>query len=157
MKKFPYSARQRGQLTVEVLFFATLAVILITGFIFLAASFVKLSVRDFNREQAFEISESGIEYYRWHLAHAPQDFWDGNAASSTGPFVHNYYDKDGNLLGSFSLQITPVPNTTIVKIRSTGTVAADSSITKITEVRLGIPSWTQYRSEEHTSELQSQR
>jgi hypothetical protein len=140
----PNSALCAGQLAVEVLFFATLAVILITGFIFLAASFVKLSVRDFNREQAFEVAESGIEYYRWHLAHNPSDFWDGHGASSTQPYVHSYFDKDGNLIGTFSLSITPLPNTTIVKIRSTGTVAADTSITKIIEVKMGIASWSQY-------------
>jgi hypothetical protein len=140
----PSSALRRGQLAVEVLFFATLAVIMISGFIFLAASFVKLSVRDFNREQAFEIAESGIEYYRWHLAHNPNDFWDGQGATSTPPYVHTYYDKDGNPLGTFSLTITPFPHTTIIKIRSTGTVAADTSIAKIIEAKMGIPSWSQY-------------
>lgn len=132
-----------GQLSLEVLFFATIVVILITGFIFLALTFLKLSVRDFNKTSAFTVAESGIEYYRWHLAHAPTDYKDGT--NNPGPYVHDYYDKDGNLIGHFSLEITPPPTgSTIVKIRSTGTVTADSSIQKIIEVKLGIPSFAKY-------------
>lgn len=138
------SAGQRGQLTVAVLFFSVMAVILATGFIFLASSFLQLSVRGLNKAQAFAIAEAGIEYYRWHLAHSPQDFWDGTGGQS-GPYVHGYYDKDGRLLGQFSLAVTPpAPGSTIVTIRSVGTVFADSSVQKIIQVRMGIASLARY-------------
>ena len=54
-----------------------------------------------NNAQAFAIAEAGIEYYRWHLAHAPAGFQDGTGHA--GPYVHNYYDKDGNQIGQFTL------------------------------------------------------
>lgn len=132
-----------GQLSVSVLFFATIAVVLLTGFIFLAASLLQLSLRELNRSQAFAIAEAGIEYYRWHLAHAPEDFQDGTGEE--GPYVHDYYDKNGTRIGSFTLTITPPPaGSTVVVVRSQGQVEADASVSKIIEVRLAIPSFAKY-------------
>ena len=143
MKHLPNEKNRSGQLSVTLLFFAALTVVLITGFVFLATSFLQLSARDLNRTRAFTIAEAGVEYYRWHLAHASTDFQDGS--SSTGPYVHTYYDKDGTAIGTFSLDITAPPaGSTVVKVRSTGKVNADSSITKIIEVRLAIPSFAKY-------------
>jgi hypothetical protein len=132
-----------GQLSVSVLFFATIAVVLLTGFVFLASSLLQLSLRELNRSQAFTIAESGIEYYRWHLAHAPEDFQDGTGAA--GPYVHPYYDKNGIEIGSFTLTITPPQaGSTVVTVRSQGQVAGDSIVSKIIEVRLAIPSFAKY-------------
>lgn len=134
---------ERGQIAVELLLFSTLAVILVSGFVSLSASFIQLSVRGLNKSQAFTIAEAGIEYYRWHLAHAPLDFQDGTG--QPGPYAHNYYDKDGKLLGQFVLAITPPPSgSTIVTIRSTGKVLADPNVQKVIEVRLGIHSFAKY-------------
>ena len=134
-----------GQISVIMVFFVALTVTLITGFVFLATTFLQLSVREFNKSLAFSVAEAGIEYYRWHLAHAQSDYWDGQGATSTGPYVHNYYNKDGILIGTFSLDITPPPvGSTVVKVRSTGKVTADSSIDKVIEVRMAIPSFAKY-------------
>jgi len=138
-------ASRRGQLSLEVLFFAAIVVVLITGFVFWALSFLQLSVRSFNRSLAFSIAESGIEYYRWHLAHDSDDFWDGQGSTSTGPYTHNYYGKNGDIIGQFILDITPPPiGSTVVTIESTGKVVADNSVEKIIEVRMGIPSFAKY-------------
>ncbi|KKW38448.1 MAG: hypothetical protein UY88_C0009G0009 [Parcubacteria group bacterium GW2011_GWA1_54_88] len=59
------------------------------------------------REQAFQIAEAGIEYYRWHLAHASTDYQDG--AGAPGPYVHEYRDATGAVIGTFTLTITPPP------------------------------------------------
>jgi hypothetical protein len=137
------SKHRKGQIAVELLFLSAIVLALITGFVSLAASFLQLSLRAQNKLQAFSIAEAGIEYYRWHLAHAGQDFTDGTGHA--GPYVHNYYDKDGNEIGQFSLTITPPPaGSTIVTISSDGTVLADSSVQKIITVRMGIPSFAKY-------------
>ena len=133
----------QGQLSLELILFSTMAVILISGFVSLAASFVQLSVRSLNKLQAFAIAESGIEYYRWHLAHAPADYEDGTGHA--GPYTHNYFDKDGRFLGSFTLTITPPPSgSTVVTIQSAGKVLADSSIEKIIKVQLGKQSFAKF-------------
>jgi hypothetical protein len=143
MKSVPIKNRRSAQIAIEMLFLAAIIVTVIGGFISLAGSFLQLSVRAQNKLQAFAIAESGIEYYRWHLAHAPVDYQDGTGHA--GPYVHNYYDKDGNVIGQFTLTITPPPpGSTIVTISSAGTVLADSSIKKIIKVQMGIPSFAKY-------------
>jgi hypothetical protein len=135
--------RRSGQTAVALLFLSAIIVTLVTGFISLAALFLQLSLRSQNELQAFSIAEAGIEYYRWHLAHAPQDFTDGTG--HPGPYVHNYYDKDGIEIGQFSLAIVPPPTgSTVVTITSTGTVLADGSIKKIITVQMGISSILDY-------------
>jgi hypothetical protein len=138
-----YIVSKRGQVSVIILFFASITIVVITGFVFIASSSLQLSARALNKLAAFSIAEAGINYYRWHLAHAPQDFQDGTGES--GPYTHNYYDKDGSLIGHFILEITPPPlGSTVVKIKSTGKVTADDSIAKIIEVKLAIESFTKY-------------
>jgi len=134
---------KKGQIAVELLFLSAVVVALITGFVSLAASLLQASVRSQNKLQALAVAEAGIEYYRWHLAHAQADFEDGTG--QPGPYVHNYYDKNGNLIGQFSLAITaPPPGSTIVTITSTGTITADATVKKTVQVRMGIPSFAQY-------------
>jgi hypothetical protein len=134
---------RKGQLAVTVVFFAALAVMFITGLVFLASSFLQSSVRSLNKLRAFSIAEAGIEYYQWHLAHAPEDFEDGTGHA--GPYVHDYYDESGNLIGTFTLAITPPPpGSTEVTIESTGNIVADPSITKIIKVEMAIPSFAQF-------------
>lgn len=134
---------RRGQFSVEMIFLAAIVVTVIAGFVSLAASFLQLSVRAQNDEQAAEIAEAGINYYEWHLAYAPEDFEDGTG--QPGPYVHPYYNKNGVEIGTFTLTITAPPSgSTIVTVTSEGTVLANSSIQKIIQVRLGIPSFAQY-------------
>lgn len=134
---------QKGQIAIELLFLSAVVVALIAGFVSLAASLLQISVRSQNKLQAFVIAEAGIEYYRWHLAHAPQDFTDGTG--NPGPYVHAYYDKDSNQIGQFSLSITPPPpGSTMVTITSAGSVLADASVKKSIQVRMGKPSFAKY-------------
>jgi hypothetical protein len=124
----------------EIIVFGGIAVIAVSGFILWTYSALTTSLREFNKTLAFSIAESGIEYYRWHLAHAQADYRDGT--TTTGPYVHSYYDKNGAVLGQFSLEITPPPSgSTVVTVKSTGRVASDSSISKIITVKFGIPSF----------------
>jgi hypothetical protein len=136
---------RKGQLSVAMLFFAAITVVLISGFVFLGNTFLQLSVRSLNRARAFSIAEAGVEYYRWHLAHSPTDYWDGRGSTSTGPYTHSYYNKEGDQIGTFSLLITPPPpGSTVVTVRSTASIEADPSIQKIIEVKLAIPSLAKY-------------
>ena len=126
-----------------MLFLAALVVVLISGFVSLAASFLQLSVRAQNKLQAEAIAEAGIDYYRWHLSYSPEDFQDGTGHA--GPYTHAYYDGNGNPIGQFVLTITPPPpGSTIVTIQSVGTVLADPSIQKVIQAKFGLASFAQY-------------
>jgi len=133
---------KKGYILVSTLVFATIAIILLTGLAGWAAINYRAVTQTVDREKAFQIAEAGIEYYRWHLAHATQDFRDGTLAS--GPYIHQYYDKLGNNLGQFQLTITPPPTgSTIVKIVSKGTTAS-TSISRSIEAVMAIPSLAKY-------------
>lgn len=132
----------RGVILLTVLIFGLIATALVVAL----TSWFAVTYRGMRMvqesEQAFHIAEAGIEYYRWHLAHAPQDFKDGTNAP--GPYVHDFKDAEGNVIGTFSLMITP-PKTgsTLVTIASTGTVH-DGGAQKTIEVELAKPSFAKY-------------
>jgi hypothetical protein len=97
-------------------------------------------------QQAFQIAEAGANYYEWHLAHFPNDFWDGNASTTPGPYVHNYVDTDTQqIVGKYSLTITPpTVGSTIVTVKSAGTAVGNPNGIRTVTVRYGIPSLAQY-------------
>jgi len=134
---------QRGQLTIAVLLFGSLAIIILAGLIIWVDSTLRSAQRNIHRDLAFRIAEAGIEYYRWHLAHAPLDFQDGTGQS--GPYIHDFYDKSSNLLGEFELEIIPPPlGSTVVTIKSTGKVDGVSGLEKTIEVKMAKPSFAKY-------------
>ena len=93
----------RGNILLFAMVFGTISMsIIIVGVAGYAIFENKASVYKHNREMAFQIAEAGISYYRWHLAHNKTDYYDGQGASSTGPYVHAYEDKDGNVIGYYS-------------------------------------------------------
>lgn len=133
----------RGVILTQVLVFASISVVMLTGLVGWAGANVKSARHAFYREQAFQIAEAGIEYYRWHLAHDQDDFQDGTGVA--GPYVHNYLDKDGNVLGTYTLDIVPPPiGSTIVTVRSKGVVNAYPTVYRRIEARMAIPSWAKY-------------
>ena len=99
-----------------------------------------------NREVAFQIAEAGVNYYQWHLAHFGNDFWDGNASTTPGPYLHDFIDKDTNQkVGEFFLTITPpLVGSTIVTISSTGYTAQNPLQRRNVTVRYGVPSLAKY-------------
>lgn len=133
----------KGQLLIIVLVGMGLMFFVLGGIVNWSFLNLRLSRQTSDRERAFQIAEAGIEYYRWHLAHAPQDFQDGTGAP--GPYVHNYTDKDGNAVGTFSLTVTPPSiGSTIVTVVSTGKVTSNPNVHRTIKVKLAIPSLAKY-------------
>jgi hypothetical protein len=131
-----------GDILISVLIFATVAITIIIGLVNWGAAML-MSIRTVaSREQAFQIAEAGLDYYQWHLAQFPTDFTDGTTTPQ--PYVHTFNDKDGNLLGTYSLTITPPPvGSTIVTITSVGTLAS-TSISRAVKEQLAIPSLAKF-------------
>ena len=136
-------AHHPGQITIQVLVFSAVSIVILTGFVLWADTNVRLVFRDADSQTAFLIAESGIEYYRWHLAHAPNDYQDG--AGIPGPYEHEFLDKDGERIGTFTLDISPpATGSTLVTIRSTGRIDAAPLVEKIIEAQMAIPSFAKY-------------
>ncbi len=104
----------------------------------------KASTAAWNREQALQMAEAGINYYLWHLAHYPTDYKDGT--NTAGPYQHTYTDLDTQtVVGYYSLTITPpTTGSTIVTIQSTGWTAQNPTIKRTVTARYGIPSLATY-------------
>lgn len=137
-----HSNKNKGDILLSVLIFASVAVTIIIGLTNWGASLLRNIRNVGQREQAFQIAEAGLDYYQWHLAQFPNDYKDGTATS--GPYIHTFRDKDNNILGTYSLTITPpLIGSTIVRIISTGALAS-SSISRTVQKTLAIPSLAKY-------------
>jgi hypothetical protein len=133
---------QKGSLLIPIIIFSSVALVVIGGIMKWTKTTIDANRQLIVREEAVQLAESGIDYYRWHLAHDQDDFQDGTEAP--GPYVHQVFDKDGNVIGEFSLSITPpMVGSTKVRIESTGT-PANSTISRKIRVEMAIPSLAKY-------------
>lgn len=133
----------KGSIVIQVLAFMSIGIVIISGFVKWGMGSVRLARQAEQKEQALQIAEAGIDYYRWHLAHDAADFQDGTGAA--GPYLHPFYDKSGVQIGQYALTISqPTLGSSIVNITSTGTVLANPSISRAVKVRVGKPSFAKY-------------
>jgi len=137
------STLSRGSILVQTIVFSSVAAMVIASLVGWAVSSTRFARESTYREQAFHIAEAGLEYYRWHLAHAPSDFQDGTGQA--GPYIHPYTDKNGVVVGAYSLEIiAPSGGSSLVVVRSTGTVIEYPGISRTVEAALAIPSLASY-------------
>lgn len=135
--------KERGDILVSVMVFAAIATTVTIGLTNWGSSMVSGIRTATGREQAFQIAEAGIDYYRWHLAQFPTDYKDGT--TTPGPYYHDFYDKNGTRIGAYSLTITPPPTgSTKVTILATATTTAYPTLQRSIQVSLAQPSLAQY-------------
>jgi len=77
---------QSGAMLIFIVVFTGIFVVIMTGLISLISYQKKLSDSRVAQIQALHIAEAGINYYRWHLAHDPDDYQDGTGYA--GPYIH---------------------------------------------------------------------
>ncbi|GMU74081.1 MAG: hypothetical protein AMXMBFR44_2800 [Candidatus Campbellbacteria bacterium] len=137
------STRTAGFILAPVIIFGSVAVYLLNASASWALLNVKAGRQAVDREKTLQIAEAGIDYYRWHLAHAPEDFQDGTGTS--GPYTHDFRDKDDNVVGQFTLDITPPPlGSTLVQVSSKGNVADNETLDREIAVQFAKPSIAKY-------------
>lgn len=142
-KLFSKPSLVRGNLLISVIVFAAVAVTVTLGMVNWGATMLSGIKNAQIREQTFQIAEAGIDYYRWHLARFPTDYKDGT--TTPGPYYHDFEDKNGNVIGSYALTITPPPvGSTKVVITSTATSTANPSLVRQVQATLAQPSLAQY-------------
>lgn len=142
--KINFSKNNRGIILLNTLVFGMVAVMLIIALSSWFTVTYRGSKKVIDEEQAFHIAEAGIEYYRWHLAHSPQDFTDGKAANIAQPYVHDFVDKNNVKIGEFELTITaPESGSTLVTIESKG-ILDTSGVSKTIRAELAKPTFAKY-------------
>lgn len=142
-----YTSNRQGIVLVNVIIFAAIAITVTIALVNWGAVVLKTTRVMVSKEQAFQNAEAGIDYYRWHLAHVTTDYSDGTG-SGNGPFVHDIKDADGDIIGQFSLTITPPPvGSTVVKVESKGSVystTTSSTISRTILATMAIPSLAKF-------------
>lgn len=135
----------RGYFTVLVLVFTGVFFVLLTtlsGYIFVQK---RVELAKENRSKAFQMAEAGLEYYRWHLAHWPDDLQNGTG--QPGPYVEEVYDPEGGLIGYYSLAVsggTFCGKTNTVEITATGWTVDDPTFVRTLFARYTRPTVAQY-------------
>ncbi len=134
----------RGGALLFVLIFGSLSFIFVVmGLSGYAIYQNKLAVAKHNKEMAFQVADAGISYYRWHIFADENDYQDGT--TTTGPYIHDYFDKNKNNIGKFSLDLTaPRTGSTVATIKSTGWMNFQPNTLRTVKARVGKPSLTDY-------------
>ncbi len=134
---------KRGSITPALLVVTGALLVVLYGILFVLTLQLQYSNRQLGLESSLQVAEAGVNYYRWHLAHDPDDFTDGTG--QPGPYEHEYLDPQGKPVGKFSLEITPPSQgSSIVTIRSTGWTYQFPDIKRVVTVQYGIPSFARY-------------
>jgi len=133
-----------------------LPLVLLFGSFFIAVavavmSFAVGNIRQAKQQEvstsALAAAEAGINYYLWHLSHDPEDYKDGTGQPDNppyGPYVHDYKDSQGNVIGKFTLYITPPSQgSNVVTVESEGEITGQPKKRKVV-AQLGIPSFARY-------------
>lgn len=138
-----FLTQKKGAITPLLLVITTSLIVVIYGLLFLVSQQLDTSHRQIAFEQALHIAEAGVNYYRWHLAHAPDDFQDGTG--QPGPYEHEYLDPQGKAIGKYSLDILPpVQGSSVISIKSTGWNYEYPNIKRKITVKYGKPSLTRF-------------
>jgi len=134
---------QKGSITAPMLIMSAAFTLVIYGLVFMLANQWDFTFRQTAYDQALSVAEAGIQYYRWHLAHSPNDYQDGTG--QPGPYVHTYRDQQGKEVGTYSLEIeTPTDGSSIITITSTGWVNDYPQAKRTVTAKYGIPSLARF-------------
>lgn len=145
--------KAKGSALVYGLIMMTIVSVVFSGIITVIYGQVKYALQVHAREQAFQIAESGIHFYRWYLAHQVegrtaqqvQDFWDSGTAYGVGtPYEAVYYDPNGGEIGSYSLSVVPPEDgATSITVTATGWTTRYPDSRRTIVVRFRRPSWSE--------------
>jgi len=134
-----------GSITPALLVITGAFVIIIFALLLVVSVQLDFSHREVASERSIDIAEAGINYYRWHLAHSPDDF-----TSDVG--IHDYLDPQGTSIGKYDVTVTaPSQGSSIVTIRTTGWANDFPNVKRTIAARYGRPSLAQYSFLQHAS------
>lgn len=132
---------------------SAVAIILVSMLQYISSQ-LKFSASRVEKERAFQVAETGIQFYRWYLSHqvsgkTPEqikDFWEnGNTYGVSVPYESEVFDPEGGVIGKYRIEVQPpIPSSTIVMVKSTGWTYRESGIKRIIQARLRRPSWSEY-------------
>lgn len=130
---------------VLVLVFGAMFFTIISSFVGYIVIQNKLINQKVDLQLAGDIAESGLNYYKWYLAHFPDDVTDGTGLP--GPYVHTYYDPEGAAIGEFSLEVassTYCGEVSSIEVTSTGHTYQAPDVKRTIVAQYSRPSVAEY-------------
>ncbi|HMO78011.1 MAG TPA: hypothetical protein PKD95_02335 [Candidatus Paceibacterota bacterium] len=135
----------QGYLLVMVLVFGSILFVIISSFFAYIVTQGNAINQRVELQRSLDIAEAGLNYYKWFLAHYPNDVTNGTGMP--GPYVHTYYDPEGDAIGEFSLEIassTYCGDVASIDVSSTGHTYDDPSVYRTVSARYARPSVAEY-------------
>lgn len=147
-RKNNYLTKQ-GSILAYTLIIITIVSIFLTASLRVVVSNMKFGINRESKEEALQVAEAGVYFYRWYLAHQVagltkkqiRQFW----ATGTAYGVATPYEDDFNGVGSYSIDVTPpTSNSTIVIAEVTGWTYKNPNLRRTVKVRFRQPAWSEY-------------
>lgn len=145
--------RKGSALAYALVMMAVVSIILVSLLQYISSQ-LRFSFSRGEREQAFQIAESGVYFYRWYLAHQVsgktaqqiKEFWqNGNPYGVGAPYEEEFFDPEGGAIGRYEIQVqAPDPYSTIVMVKSTGWTYKEPNIKRVVQARFRRPSWSEF-------------
>lgn len=136
---------QSGYLVILTLVFGAIFLVMVVAFMSYITNQYTIQQIRAHEERAFAIAESGLHYYKWYLAHFPDDLTNGTGED--GPYEVPYEDTESGLVGTSTLSIaanTSCGDITSVDIVSTGATREAPDITRTLSARYTQPTVATY-------------
>jgi hypothetical protein len=136
---------QIGSLLVLILVLGATFFVIVSSFIGYIITQSQVTEQRYQLEKASEIAEAGLNYYRWFLAHYPNDVTNGTG--TPGPYVHVYNDPELGAIGEFSLSIsssTYCGDVASLEVTSAGHTYADPTLERTITARYMQPTVAEY-------------
>jgi hypothetical protein len=135
----------RGYLIVLALVFGAIFLTIIGAFLSYVITQHTEQKHQYTKERALGIAEAGLNYYKWFLAHNPDDTTNGTGLP--GPYVGVYEDPEGGPIGEFSLEIassSACGDVYAIDITSTGTTYENPDVGRKVYARYARPTVAEY-------------
>ena len=145
MKYQKYIRNQQGYLLILVLVFGAVFFMIASSFTVFIITQSRLVTQKVQVESAGFIAESGLEYYKWFLAHFPNDLTNGTGVP--GPYVGVQNDPEGGPIGSYSLTIATTSycgDTVAIDVTSVGSTYAAPNVKRTMTARYARPTVAEY-------------
>ena len=157
LKILKVNCKRRGSALMLVLVMVGIISMILTSLLGYITSQVSYSKDRVERENAFQIAESGVFFYKWYLAHEisgktaeqMENFWEttgsGCPLGVCSAYEADFNDPEGAAVGRYRLEVQkPLANSTILTVKSTGWTYKKPSAKRVVQVRFRRPSWSEY-------------
>jgi hypothetical protein len=144
-KQCQHTQSTGGYLLILVLVFGAVFFMIISSFVTFIVTQGKLVSEKVQLATAGQIAEAGLNYYKWYLAHYPNDVTNGTGVP--GPYIGVYNDPEGGAIGEYSLTVastTYCGDVASIDVAATGYTYAQPGIKRVISARYARPTVAEF-------------